>query len=151
MSATREVARNEIFAALKAAWDAGAGVTAGKVILWPNTPGSPPLQQEGDTSSPPFWARVKLDFTERGQGSLSGANGQTMYSQTGFLFVQLFEPSGKGLLITDKASKILFDAFDELKTASGVWFRRARSVEVGNEGNWFQTNFIVEFNYDEIK
>lgn len=150
MSATREVARNEIFEALKNAWDAG-GVTAGKKLLWPNTPGEPPLEQVGDTSSPPFWGRASLDFTDRGQAALTGANGQTMYEQTGFLFVQLFEPSGKGLLITDKASKILFDAFDKLKTSSGVWFRRARAVDVGNDGNWYQTNFIVEFNYDEIK
>jgi hypothetical protein len=42
-------------------------------------------------------------------------------------------------------------AFDGTKTEGGVWFRNARSNEVGISGAWHQTNFVVEFIYDTLR
>lgn len=150
MSLTREQARDEILTVLKTAWDAGVE-SAGVPIYYQNTEGDPANTQITGTTDPSSWARATLLHNIRRQGALSAATGHILYEIEGILTIQLFTPHGDGLLKSDKLSKIVEDAFDGVKTPSGVWFKNVRSNEVGPSGAWFQTNVVVEFNYDEIK
>jgi hypothetical protein len=67
------------------------------------------------------------------------------------LAVQIFTPSGEGLSEAYNLGKILMDAFEGYATPSQVWFRNARTNEVGPSDSWYQTNFLVDFTYDEMK
>lgn len=141
MTATRQQAIDEMLALLKTAWDA---TSYADNVVWPNKDGAPPAQREP-------WIRPKVQHVDGGNGSISGANGVARYVRLGFITVQLFVPSGQGLSTEATLSKIIIDAYEGKKTASGVWFRNVRAREVGEDGEFHQTNIIIDFEYDEIK
>lgn len=97
------------------------------------------------------WARATIRHAGGGQATLSGGLGRQRYTRTGILTIQLFSPSGEGLSSADISAKIFMDAFDGKSSANGVWFRKVRFNEIGPDGNFFNNNIIVEFEYDEIK
>lgn len=174
----RETARNEILSFFKTAWDA-FHVYEGQIlvleddqliiletgepllvevsqtrplpVVWDNVKGTPDTVAIDGTSAPPAWARVTLQHVIRQQASLNGAESTKRYEARGLLIVSIFVGAGKGLLISDRLCKIVEDAFDGRKTSGGVWFQNARSNEIGQSGNWHQTNFVVDFIYDEVK
>lgn len=139
MSATFDVANDEILAFFDAAWT-GTGLLA----LYENVHGDKPTAQEA-------WARVSLRNAPRGQTSLTGANGTNRFDRTGILTVQIFIPNGQGLSQGYNLGKIVIDAFEGKTTASQVWFRNAGITPIGPSDEWFQLNVTVEFSYDEIK
>lgn len=138
MTATFAQAYDEILTIFKTAWD-GNGYTA----LYENVAGNPPTTQQP-------WARVT---TRDGLGSqtLSNGSGASRYDRRGVLIVQIFVPVGQGLAEAKTLCKTLADAFEGQVSPLGVWFRNARSETVGPDGEWHQTNFIVEYSYDEVK
>lgn len=141
MSATFEVATDEILALFKTAWDAQS-LTA----IYQNT---------GDQDIPTgtaSWARVNLQHIGGRQSSLAGAGSTTRWDRDGLLTIQVFTAVGeKGLSRAHQLGKVIADAYEGAATASGVWFRNVRLNEVGPDGEWFQVNVLIEFRYDEIK
>lgn len=142
MTATREQAVDDILGMLLDAWTDG-GLDPDR-LLWPNKDAEVPSGQDA-------WGRATLQHTDGGQGSLAGDSGKVRWTRVGILTVQVFVPSGEGLSQETSVSKIVMDAFEGKKSARGVWFRRVRAREIGPDGQFFQTNVIVEFEYDEIK
>jgi hypothetical protein len=63
----------------------------------------------------------------------------------------VFEPPGKGLSGATDLPKVIQDAFEGVATASGVWFRDVTVNEIGPDGDFFQTNIVAFFEYDEVK
>ena len=64
----------------------------------------------------------------------------------------IFTPAGKGLTDDYVFATVLVNAFEGVRSGTdGVSFRRSRVEEIGTRQAWFQTNFITEFEYDEIK
>ncbi len=140
MSGTYNEGNIDILTLFKTAWD-----TTGFTALYPNVPGEPPKAQVP-------WARVTLQHTGGGQGSLSGALGTKKWDRNGVLIVQVFVPNGEGLSQAYSLAKIVTDAYEGVSSPlRGVWFRNARINEVGPDGEWFQVNALVDFMYDEIK
>lgn len=133
MSMTVEQARDEMSALFKAAW-------GNRAVIWDGLPGSPP---SGRTP----WAR----FTVRHADGGSGAIGNHRFRRQGTIFIQLFAPVGDGLSAMDPLTKIAMDAYEGQSTAGGAWFRDVRSREIGPDGDWYQVNVLVDFEYDEIK
>ena len=138
-SLTYREARDDIFAVIKTAWD-----TTGNVIFWPDKAGKAP-------SAPASWARVALQHGNPGSQSLTGGNGTIKFERQGVLVIQVFSPAGQGLSEGYDLCKVLTDALEGKATSNGVWFKRVRIVEAGNEGDYSQLNVIAEFNYDEVK
>jgi len=143
MSLTRKKAIDEILGLFKTAWDiTGHGLR----VKYANV---------GKKSVPPSgqdpWARVSLKHTNSAQASLSGAAGTRRFRRNGFVTVQIFEPPGKGLSGTIDLPKIVQDAYEGVETTSGVWFKDVTLSEVGPDGDFFQTNVVAFFEYDEIK
>jgi len=97
------------------------------------------------------WARVVLRHTDSDQASLSGANGTQRWERTGLLTVQIFTPPGKGLAESTDLPTIIQNAYEGQTTASGAWFRDVAVNEVGPDGDFYQTNVVAIFEYDEIK
>ncbi len=140
MSLTVSAARDEILTLFKTAWDAGA--PAVPVHYWDmstDTPGT----------SNAAWAAIRAQWTLGRQRGLSV--GTKRYEREGIVTVQIFTPFGSGLSQADDLSKIAYDAFEGVDTPNGVWFRNVRVNTVGQSGEWFQTNVIADFIYEEVK
>jgi len=142
--ATRRAAIDEILGLFRAAW-LGAGQTDDRVKY----------DNVGKSSLPPSgltpWARVILRHTTAGQGSLSGPQGTRMFERQGILTIQIFVPPGKGLAEAVDLPKIIQDAYEGEETANGAWFRDVVVNEIGPDGDFYRTNVIALFEYDEIK
>lgn len=144
MTATITQARDEMLGTLRTAWQAST-ISAELPLLYPDTADDTP-----PTSG--AWGRVNVQHGSRGQATLSNESGRRRYRATGFITVQLFTPRGRGLTLTDQLIGVVLDAFDGVTTSPGhVTFARGRVREVGPDGQWFQTNVLVDFEYDEVK
>jgi len=152
--ASRADARAEMYDLLRVAW--AADVTSQDIpILWDGKKGAVPTAGAGAVNAP-NWARVSLkhnpDPTGGTQASAGAdADGTTVYDREGHVFVQIFVTDGKGLRLSDDLGTIAQKAFQGKTTSpGGVWFRHVRIVEVGESGDWYQTNVIAEFVYQEV-
>lgn len=149
MPVTRTQARDEINVIIKAATDAipaldPGGDPSGNVI-WDDTQKKKPEGQ----NPPPTWARVTVRHVDGNQPTLAGPSGKRRYTKMGIVTIQLFTPSD-GLVSADSIADLLEAAFRGVDSPNGVWFRNPRSNEVGVNGPWFQTNVIVDFEYDQV-
>lgn len=133
MSLTVEQARDEMTALFATAWSPRA-------VLWDGVAGKPP-----STRSP--WARFTIRHADGG----SAAIGNRRFRREGTIFIQLYAPVGDGLSALDPLTKIAMDAYEGQSTAGGAWFRDVRSREIGPDGDWYQVNVLVDFEYHEIK
>ena len=150
MSVTTTVARDEIYGLFKTAWD-GDVASSSVLVLYENVPGEPPDAVNTATGKLPPYARVSVRHFTGGQSTLSGGLGRRTFSRNGAVTVQIFTPIGDGLALSDTLVPIARNAYEGVDTASGVWFRNVRHVEVGPTGAWYQVNVIADFTYDEIR
>lgn len=102
---------------------------------------------DGDTA----WVFLMVRHVASNQATL-GEVGSRRFRRRGMVVVQVRTPTGLGLSTNDTFSKIALDAFEGIETAPDqVIFRNARIQEEGNDGAWFLTNVIADFEYDEVK
>lgn len=121
---------------------------------WVFAPGSPPVHYPDRAEPAGFppksgaWARVTMEDTESDRVSL----GRTArYRTDGVLIVQLFAPGGTGRQTTRALAELVIGAFRGKRTAGGVWFHREVARDVGADGPWWQTNVVIEYQYDTIQ
>jgi len=139
-------ARDEIHTLFKTAWDAGAE-TAGKVVLYADSKTQVPKTDDAD-DNPDLWAKITIQHNGGSQATLGG---NRCFNRFGVVTVQIFTPLGTGLSLGDNVYKIVVDAYEGKTTPGGVWFRNVAVNEVGPEGEWYQTNIIADFEYEEQK
>ncbi len=139
MAATQETASDEMLAFFKTAWD-----TTSLTAVYENVRGTVPTGQAA-------WARPVIRHSPGGGQSLTGGLSTTKYTRTGLMVVSIFIPNGNGLSLGRSLGKTVADAFEGKATASAVWFRNVRIIEVGPSAEWYQFNVVIEFVYDEIK
>ena len=139
MSATQETASDEMLAFFKTVWD-----TTSLIAVYENVRGAVPTAQAA-------WARPSIRHASGGGQSLTGALNKIKYIRHGIMIVSIFIPNGNGLSLGRSLGKTVADAFEGKATASAVWFRNVRTVEVGPSDEWYQFNVVIEFVYDEIK
>lgn len=145
MSLTRKQAVDEMLALVKTAWQTTAGLDITRV-KWENIASSsvPPSGQYA-------WARVTVRHNESEQASLAGVVGTRMFRRHGVISIQVFEVVGVGLLKTTDLPAIIRNAFEGVTSTGGVIFRRVTINEVGESGDFYQTNVVASFEYDQIK
>lgn len=139
MSLTFEQATDEMLDIFKTAWD-----TTGYEAFYED------VKKQRNTNDDP-WATVTLRHAAGFQATLSGATGSKTFRRLGLITFQIFTPIGKGLQDSYALAKVLTDAYEGSSTPGGVWFRDVRMNEIGRDGKFFQTNVLVDFQYDEIK
>jgi len=143
MPLTRTQARDEILQKVKQVADGLSDF----VVIYDST-----RQDIPDENSDPLptWARVVVQHTQGQQSSLSNLSNKRRYTKRGLLTIQLFTPTGDGLQKSDQLVEQFEAAVRNVSTPNGVWFRNVRSSEVGEDGPWFQTNILAEFEYDQV-
>lgn len=145
MTATRTQARDEILTQFKTVWDAGPEST-GVLVRYPDAPSDPPSTQVP-------WVRMTVQHNPTGgQVTLRGAIGERRFRRFGIVTVQVFTIFGEGMVLADRLSEIVQGAFEGVRTSpGGVIFRAVNAVEIGKSKEWFQTNVLAQFEYDEVK
>jgi len=142
MSATITQARDEILAKFHATWDV-TGASADVPVLYSDV-----AQDVPDRGS---WARITVRHNQGYQATLSGTIGSRRFRREGIVTVQIFTPFADGGVDNDALATIAQQAFEGEVTSPGrVIFRRVRINEVGQSGQWFQTNVLADFEYDHI-
>lgn len=137
-------ARNEVMDHFVTAWNA-------------QTPPVPLLlfddkQQPGVPDPPAPYARIVMRHNDRDRVTLADETGNRRFRSFGIITVQIFSVSGDGLTANDTFVNVAVNAFEGAKTGlDRVTFRNVRSNEIGEDGPWFQTNVIAEFDYDVVK
>lgn len=149
MPLTRTQARDEMLNRVKAAFASlDPVVVAPENIVWENSAaGQKPAETE---EPPPAWARVTLQHASGGQASLTGALGTKLYDRRGLLTIQLFTRYD-GLITADAAAESIEDFFINNASDSEVEYFNVVSQEVGEEGPWFQTNIVIDFEYRQVR
>lgn len=138
---SRAQARDAMYQVFQNAWDANA--PAGAIVLYEDTEGDPPASGT--------WARTQIHHNNQGQSAF-GDGGKRRYNNTGLFTIEVFTPAGDSMQTSDALVDALIRAFRQNTAANGaVWFNNARGREIGNDGNWHQTNIIVDFEYDMIE
>ncbi len=146
---TFDSARDEILGLFNTYWTAQTpALNGGQAVRveWPGVDaGGPPSASEA-------WARIAVRHGTSRQGTF-GPPGQRRFLRLGLITVQLFTPlaAGGGLSFAENLGIIARNAFEGRSTDSGIWFRNARLQEVGPDGEWYQMNMTVEFQYDEVR
>jgi len=102
------------------------------------------------------YARITLKHNIFRQATVGGKISQggagQRFRRFGIVTVQVFSISGDGLTSADTLVQLALDAFEGENTGSDkIEFRNARVNEIGQDGPWFQTNIIAEFDYDRVK
>lgn len=148
MPVTQFNARREIYDLLKAVTDTIADLgTASERVIWDDT-----RKQIPDGQDPVLtWARAQVrHVTAEQAGLVDASSGVRRYTNRGIVTVQLFTAGGRdGLTTADPIVSSIKGAFQGVSTPNGVWFRNVRTNEIGNDGSWFQTNILADFEYDE--
>lgn len=138
-------ARDEMLARVKVVTDAIPALAPN--VIYDDSDKQPPDGED----PPPTWARVVVRHGPSSQTALSDDSGRRRYTRTGTITVQLFTPFNDGLKSADDIASQLQGAFLGVSTPHGVWFRDVRTNEVGQDGPWFQTNVLADFQYDEVR
>lgn len=149
MPATLDVARDEIYGALKATWDADTPAVNGGLVPELFYDGVPRLL---DPAADVAYAEIYVRHSGGRQASLAGELGRRRFTKSGIVTVAVFAPIVKagGLTLADELAKVAKKAFEGKATASAVWFRNVRAVEVGVTAAWYHVNVFAEFEYDEF-
>lgn len=141
MTATYAQARDAMMDLLNTAWAAGASTYP---ILWDDRVGNPDPSKKA-------WARVFIRHNQGDQETLSNPIGTRLFRRDGIINVQIFTATGDGLKTSDALAKIVADAYEGKATSNGVWFKNVRLRENGVDGNWYQVNVLIDFEYNEAK
>ena len=143
MVATPQQAVREMHTVFKTVWDAyGYGSAPFYNAFYEN------VDCGVRSSAEEPWAKVYVRHLTGGAVTISGGNGSHVERALGLYTIQLFQPAGAGIDYTQ--IRALMAAFRGVTTASGVIFRNVKPNEVGLDGDFYQTNIIANFEYDEV-
>ncbi len=138
---TMTEARDKVMLHFTTAWDAQSGTVP--LLLYDD--------RHRDLPANAPYARITMRHNVMDQRTLGGV-GNRRFRRFGVITVQVFTLSNQGLATADVFAKVALDAFEGNSTAPDeIHFRNSRINEVGEDGPWFQTNVLVDFDYDEIK
>lgn len=128
-----------IYGVFKTCWDAYPGTNA---ALYDGMPGNPPT---GDV----LWARATVKHTTSSQTSLAGEVGSRRFTAKGFVWVQVFAPTGDGSTGARTAAQAIVNAYRDARLA--VWFRDVTLVDVGGDGAFSRVDVKANFEYDDVR
>lgn len=154
MTATVSEARDQIHAQFRTAWLADPNTQAYFVEYEDVAQGDVP---EKAAARPLPWARFTMRHNPGTGGQVAygigdQANGARRYRRFGVITINLFAPKGDGMkILDDEMTPVAMRAFEGKTTSGGVQFLRVRPVEIGPDGDYFQANVLVDFEYDEVR
>ncbi len=95
------------------------------------------------------WVRFGVQFNNGYQESL-GRKTNRRFTGSGFVVMQVFTPINKATNENDILaynSKVLFDGehIEQVRLFNG------RTSTIGSDGEWYQQNVVIEFEYEDIR
>ncbi len=148
MSQTPQQSVDEILGRFLTAW-----TTFGHPVVWQDVPITSALQKmidgaDGVVLTP--YARVTVRSNQRKQ--LTMGQNTRKFMGNGVLFVEIFTPTGDGLVKARVLATAVRDAFETPNISSyHTWYGQCRTQENGSEGLWSRVTVTVEWEYEEIK
>jgi hypothetical protein len=148
MSQTPQESVDEILARFQTVWSG-----FGHPVVWQDVPISADLQKmidgaDGVDFTP--YARVTIRSNQRKQMTLG--QGTRKFMGNGVLFVEIFTPTGDGLVAARVLATAVRDAFETPNISSyNTWYGQCRTQENGAEGLWSRVTVTVEWEYEERK
>ena len=95
------------------------------------------------------WARFSIRPNDGAQGTLGPIGTSRRFDREGDAVVQIFVPQKTGTRVTNQLVGVIVDAFEGARIAgSTVRFPSAIVRTIGQDGNWFQTNVEIQFQFD---
>lgn len=140
MIADRTDARDRILTPLKAVVDAQSGLEA----IYDDTAKKVP------TDGTITWVRISVKHRNGSRASLGRKDGKGKHTQSGFVFVEIYTPRENGLVDNDVLSAAFADDFRSGPDGD-IWYKDVAEMEMGEDGNWFRTDVIAEFEYTLIQ
>lgn len=133
-----QAAVDAMLAVFKTVWDAYPGAPK---AIYTGVPGDPPT---GDV----LWARVTVQHATGAQSSLASDVGTRRFTARGFVWVQVFAPTGDGSTGARAAAQAIVNAYRTARLA--VLFRDVGLVEMGSDGAYSRVDVKANFEYDDI-
>lgn len=131
-------AKDQMMSVFKTAWDAQP---VGSVALYPGMPGDPPT---GNV----LWARVTVKHATGAQTSLASDTGTRRFTAYGFVWVQVFAPSGDGSTGALAAAQAIVNSYRTARLS--VLFRHVSLIDMGSDGAFSRVDVKANFEYDDI-
>lgn len=149
MTASIDVARDDMFTAFKTVWDAGAEAIIGEVptAYWDGV-GVP---EEPDPSSPYVIPVIRHNPDTNHLLSADGTN-VSRVEFFGVMIIAIRVPvtAGGAAVKAVKLGRLALTAFAGTTTSNHVWFRNPAVVEAGVDGHFYQVTATVSFEYDDF-
>lgn len=96
------------------------------------------------------WVRINVRHRRGSRSSLGRMDGSGKHTQAGFVFVEIYTPREDGLVQNDIISAAFADDF-RAGPDGDIWYGDVSEMEIGEDGNWFRTDVMAEFEYDLIQ
>ena len=96
------------------------------------------------------WVRISVRHANGTRTSLGRADAKSKQTISGFVFIEIFTPREDGLVDSDILSAAFADSLRNFSDGD-VWIGDVSEVEMGEDGNWFRSDVIAEFQYDLIR
>lgn len=148
MPCNANTAYQETMSKLKTVLDAGGYLNVN--TEWPNVRNEKPEERETESDRTDPWIRVVWQHIESQPRTVGSANGLRRYENFGLLTVSMHTPSGHGLTEISNFATTILNGFRGKSTSSGVVYHAGVPKEVGREGNYFRSEALIDFQYDEI-
>jgi hypothetical protein len=150
MSQTSQESVDEILERFSSVW-----TNTGFPVVWQDVPITSDLQKmidgaDGVVITP--YARITVRSNRRRQVTL-GNQGSRKFEGNGVIFIEIFTPTGDGLVTTRALAKLVSDAYETPNISSyHTWYTGDVQVrENGSEGLWSRITVTVEWTYEERK
>jgi hypothetical protein len=95
------------------------------------------------------WVRLTVNFNDGSQNSF-GTTGTRKFTRRGLIIVQVFTPVNTGTDENDDLAVNSANLFDGVRLQD-LWMYNGRIVTVGADGEYYQQNAIIEFEYEDIR
>lgn len=95
------------------------------------------------------WVRLTVNFNSGLQDSL-GQTGNRKFTKWGLIFVQVFTPSNKGTNENDDLCNGSLNLLDGVRI-DDLWLYNGRIKTIGSDGEFYQQNVLVEFEFENIR
>jgi hypothetical protein len=151
MTATLDIAVEQMQQLFKAAWDAGTSAIAGYIpaVEWYGAENATPVDREK------IWVRFSTQNLLDQQATLStdaGLPGQRRYESSGLVFVQLFIPKtiDNGVILGRQLAQVAKNAFRGKTTSGKVQFNNVTIKDLTPEDLFYRFNIVAEYDFDEL-
>ena len=141
--------RDAIYSQIKTTLDGDLISAPIKVLYWDIGQDVPKTQDALTEAADPYIV-AHVAFNGGGQATFADQNGQAKFDRRGIVTLQIHAPFGTGQVLNDQLLEICLSAF-EGKHANGVWFRNVRPVDIGQRGQYFRSNVVAEFEFDQLR